>query len=227
MRKLVTLVLLAVVLVAADVLTRGWAESELAARAAAYYPPSSASSAEIHSFPFLGRLLVGGDISAVSLRLENVTAGVLALRHLRFDFDDVKFDRTELFSGRVRVLDVGAGRMEALVDGSSVTRAVGLDVRFADGEVEVHREIAGVDVSARARVTLEGNRLRVVPISVQGLPVPASRLTVAYDIPGVQLLPCSAAVRPVPEGLVISCSVDDVPPALIQGAAGAALRARN
>jgi hypothetical protein len=227
MRKLVTLVLLAVALVAADVLARAWAESELAAQAAAYYPPSSASSAQIHSFPFLGRLLVGGDVSAVSLRLENLAAGVLALRRLQFDLDDVKVDRRELFSGRVRVLDIGAGRIEALVDGSSLARAVGLDVRFADGEVEVHRDIRGVDVSATARVTLEGNKLRIVPTSVQGLKVPVSNFAVSYDIPGVQLLPCTAGVRPVPAGLLVSCSVDDVPPALVQGSAAAALRGRS
>jgi hypothetical protein len=102
MRKLVTLALMAVVVVAADVLARGWAESELAAQEAAYYPPSSVSSAEIHSFPFLGRLLVGGD--------------------------DVKVDRSELFSGRVRVLDVGSGRVEALVD-SPLARAAAAALR--------------------------------------------------------------------------------------------------
>ncbi|MGH8972558.1 MAG: LmeA family phospholipid-binding protein [Acidimicrobiia bacterium] len=225
MRRLVTLALLAVTLVAADVLARAWAESNLARQAAAYYPPSTASSASIRSFPFLGRLLVAGEVSAVSLRMEGLPADVLTVRHLQFDLDDVKIDRGEMFAGRVRVLDVGAGRVEALVDGTSLARALGLDVRFADGEVEVHREIRGVDVSARGRVTLEGNKLRIVPISAQGLSVPASTFTVTYDIPGVRLLPCDAEVRPVPEGLLVACSVEDVPPALVQGAAAAGLRA--
>jgi hypothetical protein len=227
MRKLVTLALLAVVLVAADVLARAWAESNLAQQASAYYPPSSASSASIDSFPFLGRLLMAGDVTAVSLRMEGLTADVVTVRHLQFDLDDVKVDRSEMFSGRVRVLDVGAGRVEALVDGTSLARALGLDVRFADGEVEVHREIRGVAVSARGRVTMEGNKLRIVPTSVQGLRVPASTFAVTYVIPGVRLLPCDAEVRPVPAGLLVACSVEDVPPALVQGAAAVALQGRN
>ncbi|HEY3239773.1 MAG TPA: LmeA family phospholipid-binding protein [Acidimicrobiia bacterium] len=219
MRKLVVLAGLSVALVAADFAARAWAEAKLAEQAAAYYPPSSASSASIRSFPFLGRLLVLGDVPEVSLRMENLVAGILTLRRLEFDLRDVKVDRGELFAGRVRVVDVGAGRVEALVDGSSLARAVGLDVRFTEGEVEMHKNVRGTDVSARGRVTLEGNRLRIVPISVQGLGVPASAFSVTFDIPGAELLPCQAEVRLVPGGVLVACAVDDVPPALVQGAA--------
>jgi hypothetical protein len=223
-RKLVVLAVVSGVLLAADVAARSWAEAKLAEQAAAYYPPSSASSASIRSFPFLGRLLVGGDVPGVSVRMENLRADILTVRRLELDLSDVNVDRGELFAGRVRVLDVGAGRIEALVDGSSLARAVGLDLRFADGEVEIHTTVRGVDVSARGRVTLEGNRLRIEPISVQGLGLPATAFTVTYEIPGAELLPCPAEVRPVPEGVLVACAVDDVPPALVQGAAAAARR---
>ncbi len=218
-RRLVVLVVLAAALVAADLAARAWSESKLAEQAAAYYPPSGTSSATIHSFPFLGRLLVAGDVSEVVLRMEDLRAGIVVVRRLELDLRDVTLDRRELFAGRVKVVDVGAGRIEALVDGSTLARAVDLDVRFSDGEVEIHRRVRGVDVSARGRVTLEGNRLRIVPTSVEGLRLPATAFTVAYDLPGAELLPCSAEVRPVPEGLLVSCAVDDVPPALVPGAA--------
>ncbi|MGH9040754.1 MAG: LmeA family phospholipid-binding protein [Acidimicrobiia bacterium] len=224
-RKLVFLAVLTAGLVAADFAARAWAESKLAEQAAAYYPPSGASSASIRSFPFLGRLVVGGDVPGVTLRMENVQADVLLLSRMDFDLSDVVVDQGELFSGRVQILDVGAGRIEALVDGSSLARAVGLDVRFTAGEVEVHRNVGGVDVFARGRVTLEGNRLRIEPTSVQGADVPASTFAVSYDIPGVELLPCAAEVRPVPEGLVISCALEDVPPVLVQGVGSARGRA--
>jgi hypothetical protein len=227
MRKLIVLAVFAGVLVAADIGARSRAEAELAEQSAAYYPPSSASSASIESFPFLGRLLAVGDVQHVSLRMENLRAGILTVRRLEFDLSDVEVDRSELFAGRVRVLDVGAGRIEALVDGASMAQAAGLDLRFSDGEVEVHRNVRGVDVSARGRVTLEGNRLRIVPTSVQGLRLPASAFSVTYDIPGVELLPCEAEVRPVPEGLLVACAVDDVPPALVQGAAAAPRQGRS
>lgn len=223
-RKLVVLAVVSGVLVVADVAARSWAESKLAEQAAAYYPPSGESSASIRSFPFLGRLLVGGDVPEVFLRMENLRADILTVRRLALDLSGVEVDRGELFAGRVRVLDVGAGRIEALVDGSSLARAVGLDLRYADGEVEIHKTVRGVDVSARGRVTLEGNRLTIVPTSVQGLGIPAAAITVTYDIPGAELLPCQAEVRPVPEGLLVACAVDDVPPALVPGAAAASHR---
>ena len=46
--------------------------------------------------------------------------------------------------------DIGRGRIVATVDGPSLAKAVGVDVRFRPGEVEVHRRIQGVDVTARA-----------------------------------------------------------------------------
>jgi hypothetical protein len=222
LRKLIVLLVVLGALVLADMAARSWAEAKLAEQTAAYYPPSSASSASIRSFPFLGRLLLFGDVPGVSVRMENLRAGILTVRRLEFDLTDVRVDRGELFAGRVQVVDVGAGRVEALVDGSSLARVVGVDLRFAEGEVEIRRRVRGVDVSARGRVTLEGNRLRIVPTSVQGLGVPASALSVTFDIPGARLLPCQAEVRPVAEGLLVTCAVDDVPPALVQGAAAAA-----
>jgi len=222
LRRLIVLLAVLAAFGLADLAVRAWAEAKLAEQAAAYYPPSSASSASIRSFPFLGRLLVLGDVPEVSLRMENLRADVLAVSHLQLELRDVKLERRELFAGRVRVRDMGPGRIEALVDGSSLARAIGLDVRFTDGEVEVHRTVRGVEVSARGRVTLEGNRLRIVPTSVQGLRVPADALSVTYDIPGVRLLPCAAEVRPVTAGLLLVCAVDNVPPALVQSTAAAA-----
>lgn len=227
MRKLVVVAVLAGTLFAADVAARSWAEAKLAQQAVAYYPPSSAASASIRSFPFLGRLLLFGDVPGVSVRMENLRADLLMVRRLEFDLRSVRVDRGELFAGRVRILDVGAGRIEALVDGSSLARAVGLDLRFSDGEVEIHKQVRGVDVSARGRVTLEGNRLRIVPISVQGLGLPATAFSVTFDIPGVRLLPCQAEVRPVAEGLLVACAVDEIPPALVRGATAAARRGRS
>src|SRR5437588_6177407 len=64
-----TVILLA--LIVGDQAAKGWAESKLAERAAAYYPPGAGSSASIHSFPFLGRLLVSGSVDRKSTRLNS------------------------------------------------------------------------------------------------------------------------------------------------------------
>jgi hypothetical protein len=55
-------------------------------------------------------------------------------------------------------------------------------------------------------------------MSVEGLSVPASSLTVSYRIPGVEILPCQADVKVVQNGVVLSCAVTDVPAALVQAA---------
>ena len=74
MRKWIFLVFPTVVLLApdhGDQAAKGWAESKLAERAAAYYPPGSGSSASIHSFPFIG-LAVLGVVPQVDVNLDDL-----------------------------------------------------------------------------------------------------------------------------------------------------------
>lgn len=217
MRKAaVSAVVLLAVLLAADVAARAWAESRLASSARAYYPPSAGSDASIRSFPFVGRLLVTGSVPEVSLTLSGLQTDAVVVSRLTIELDRVEIDRGELSSGRVRVLDIGEGRIEVRVDGPSLARALGVDVRFRPGEVEVHRRVAGTDVFARARVRVSGNVVAVEPTSVVGVGVALSSFALRYEIPGVELLPCSADVEVVEDGLRVRCTVDDVPAALVQ-----------
>lgn len=221
MRKLlVVLVVLGGVLLGADVAARAWAESRLREQAVAYYPPGSTATATIRSFPFLGRLLLQGEVPEASLTMENVQADILIVSSIDLDLERVELDRPALFRGEVRVVDVGRGRVEARIDGSSLARAAGVDIRFGDGVVEIHKTIRGVDVSATARATLDGNQLRLTAIEVQGRRVPLETFVVTYDIPGVELIPCDADLRPVAGALLVSCALDDVPPGLVTAVAG-------
>ena len=140
------------------------------------------------------------------------------IRRLSLQVSDVKLDRAELFSGRVHLDDVGRGRIVATVDGPSLAKAVGLDVRFTPGEVQVHKRIQGVDVTATGTVTVKGNLVTVTPTSVEGLKVPASGFAISYRIPGIELLPCQADVEVIRNGLVLACDITDIPPALVQAA---------
>ena len=221
MRKWIFLVLPTVVLLAlimGDRAAKGWAESQLAGRAAAYYPPGSGSSASIHSFPFLGRLLFLGSVPRVDVNLDDLRVETVLIRRLSIHASDVKVDRNELFSGRVHLDDIGEGRIVATLDGPSLAKATGFDVRFKPGEVEVHQRVQGVDVVAKGTVTVNGNLVKVTPTSVQGLSVPASRFAISYRIPGVELLPCQAQVKLIQNGVVLACDVTDVPAALVQAA---------
>jgi LmeA-like phospholipid-binding len=212
-----TVVLLA--LVVADQAAKGWAESQLAERAATYYPPGAGSSASIHSFPFIPRLLFTGDVPRVDVNLDDLRIQAVLVRRLSLHVADVKLDRDEVFRGRVHVRDVGEGKIVATVDGPSLAKAIGADVRFTQaGDVEVHERIQGVDVKARGKATFKGNVITVTPTSVQGLDVPASRFAITYKIPGVELLPCEAEVKITKDTAVLSCNVVDIPAALVQAA---------
>jgi hypothetical protein len=220
-RKWILLVIPTVILLAfvvADRAAKGWAESQLAERAAAYYPPGSGSSASIHSFPFIVRLLFLGSVPRVDVNLDDLRIQQVLIRQLSIHVSDVKLSRSELFKGRVHLDDVGEGKIVATIDGPSLAKAAGLDLRFTPGEVSVHEKIQGVDVTAKGKVAVKGNTVTVTPTSVQGLNVPASQFAVSYRIPGIEILPCQADVKIVQNGLVVSCDVVDVPPALVQAA---------
>jgi len=203
-------------LIVGDQAAKGWAESQLAERAAAYYPPGSGSSASIHSFPFVGRLLVSGSIPAVDVNLDDLRIDPVLIRRLSIHVTGVKLNRSDLFHGTVHLDEVASGKIVATLDGPSLARAAGADLRFSPGGVTVHQRISGVDVTARGQVTVKGNVVTVTPTSVQGLDVPPSRLALSYRIPGIELFPCQADVKVVENAVVLDCTVHDIPPALIQ-----------
>lgn len=215
----VVLTLLLAVAVVADVAARSWAEGQLRDRAAAYYPAGTAASAQIRSFPFLGRLLALGRVSEVSVSMRNLRAEDIVVSRLRLAVDDVDLSRSDLFRGRVRLVDIGSATVEALVDGASVARATGADIRFSEGRIEVHREVGGVDVFATGTVSIEGNVLRLRPESVQGAGLPLDAFELTYRIPGPALIECDAAEgRAVAGGFVVACTLDEIPASLVRAA---------
>ncbi len=220
MRKWIFLVLPTVVLLAlivADQAAKSWAESKLAERAAAYYPPGSGSSASIRSFPFIPRLLFTGDVPRVTVNLDNLRVQQVLIRQLSIRVSDVKLDRDEVFRGRVHVRDVGQGTIVATLDGPALARAIGADLRFTSaGDVEMRERIQGVDVKAKGKLTVKGNNITVTPTSVESRSVPASRFAINYRIPGVELLPCAAESKITRDTVTLSCNVVDIPAALVQ-----------
>jgi LmeA-like phospholipid-binding len=220
-RKWIFIVLPTVLLLAllvGDQAAKGWAETKLAERAAAYYPPGSGSSATIHAFPFIPRLLLTATVPQVDVNLDNLRIQEVLVRRLSIHVADVKLDRDELFRGTVHVRDAGQGTIVATLDGPALARAIGSDVRFTPGEVEVHQRIQGVDVKAKGKLAVKGSVVTVTPTSVEGLSVPAGRFAISYRIPGIELLPCQADVKVIQNGVVLSCDTVDIPAALIQAA---------
>ena len=201
----------------ADQSAKGWAESKLAERAAAYYPPGSGSSASIHSFPFIPRLLFTGEVPRVDVNLDDLRVQAVLIRQLSIHVSDVSIDRDELFRGRVHVRDVGRGTITAHAGRAVAGPGVGADVRFTSaGDVEVHERIQGVNVKAKGKLTVKGNVITVTPTSVEGRSVPASRFALNYRIPGTRPPPCAGRREGHQDTVTLSCDVADIPAALVQ-----------
>ncbi len=220
MRKWIFIVLPTVVLLAlvvGDQAAKGWAESKLAERAAAYYPPGAGSSASIHAFPFVPRLLLTGAVPGVDVNLDDLRVQAVLVRQLSIQVSDVTLDRDELFRGRVHILDVGRGKIVVTLDGPALAKAVGADVRFTSaGDVEIHERIQGVDVKAKGKLAIKGNVITVTPTSVEGRAVPPGRFAINYRLPGTELLPCEAQAKVMKDAVVLSCDLVDVPAALVE-----------
>jgi hypothetical protein len=218
MRRLVILLIIVGILLAGDQAARVYAQTKLAERAASYYPPSTAADASIRSFPFVGRLLVMGDVVEMKVGMENLQADEVLIRRLDLDLQHVELDRNALFRGRIELTDIGSGRIDALIDGPSLARATQTDLRFHEDSVEIHKRVGGADVFARGRASVSNNVLRLQPTSVQGVGLPASAFALTIRMSGPEILPCDAVAEPVEGGLLVGCTVKDVPPSLLRAA---------
>ncbi len=192
---------------AADLAVRSAAEGQIRGRVAAALPAGATiagpTTAEIDSFPFLGRLLTSGEVSRIRVAAADVTVEGLTFAKVGVDLRRVTFDRDRLLSGRKVVLStLTRGTATAEVTQEQLSERLGLDVTLLTGKAQV--QVAGQTVTAAASVT--DNTLR---LSVTGLSVPALR------IPKLPLVPCVADVVILPGRIRLTCSVDEVPAALV------------
>jgi len=195
-------------LTGSDVVSSHLAENRLEARVRAEVPDAGAIAADIHSFPFLPRLLAAGSAGDVDLHLTRVPTQAVELTTVDVKLTDVKVDRNALFSRQVSVNSIDRGTVSADLDAPSLSRAVGRQVTVGGGEVR--SRVGSVNVSARPAVDNDGALvLRLGPL----------RLTVG--LPRSKLLACTATrVAVVGDRVRLSCDVDDVPPAVRRRLAG-------
>lgn len=205
-----------------DRLGRAWAEDQIRHRAESHYPGGRAV-ARIRSPRFLWPVVRRGTVSDLEVVLfdaEVKTEGTpVRLRRLLLALHQVTVRRRDLWRGRIRLKDLGSGRVEVEIDGASLARAVGLPLVFHDDEVEIRAGVGLLAVSARGALSLEGDVLRFRPGSVQGFPLLVS-MDFDFRLPTSPLWQEAADVRSIEGGLVLTCALDAVPPGLVGPAAG-------
>ena len=188
----------------ADVAARGVAEDQLrdrlAARAGAAGVGSSDVSAQISSFPFLGRLLVSGTISEVDVSLLDVTVRGVTFASVGVELRAVRIDRYSLVQDRRLALEsIGRGTAVAEISGDEVSRLLGVTILFEDGQAQVR--VGGELVTVAAR--LEGPSLVVEAGGITLPPIEIPPLPLVSD--------CLSRTEIVAGRLRLTCVLDEVP----------------
>ena len=166
----------------------------------------------IHSFPFLGRLLVRGEVSQVRASAVDVQEGQVTLHHLELDIHDVVIDRSRMLtSQRLYLRGTGRGSASADLTADALSNALGTPVQVVDGAVEI--TVAGQRV--RADVATDQGMLA---LKVAGLTLPS------FTIPTGGLLPCHPKATFAGDRIPLACTVTAVPARLVNMVNGATAR---
>ena len=204
MRLLVALVVVAVLLTGVDLAAKRAAEQQLADVTHRAVAAAGPTSAQIDSFPFLGRLVVAGRVARVRVRQVGVAAGPLRFGAVSVDLHGVSVDRDRLLRRReVELTGIDRGTVTAELTQEAVSAVLGVQVTFAGG---------------RATARVGGVAVSVAPSSEDGalLLRPAAGRALRLALPPVPLLPCVDRVAVGDGRAVLACTVHDVPPELLR-----------
>ena len=209
MKKVAILGAVVALLGLADLFVKGMAEGEVAAKVERSVEGAAGVEADIDSFPFLGRLLVSGEVPELELRVDEITGRSLAITDMVVRMEGVVLDRSRLTSGKAEVTDIDRGSVELTIDAGALARAVPAEVQLS---LTGGRLSATVRGRAIASVELTVNEQGALVLQIPPLPA------VAIGIPGNTLLPCRPDVALVEDQVHLRCEFDEVPEALLAAA---------
>jgi hypothetical protein len=203
-RLVVLLVVLGGLGLAVDFGAQAWAEGQIETRARAELPSQVSVSADISAFPFLPPLLLGGRVAEVAGHFKNVEAGVLTLSAVDIELRGVRINRSKLLNDRkVELTRIREGTVSVEIESAVLAKALGVPLTIANGQVRLAGALSGVaSVSVRANA---------VVFNVAGV-------TRSVPIPKTRLVPCASTVTVLAGRLRLSCTIHDVPPALLGAA---------
>lgn len=183
-----------VVLVVGDLLARAYVETGVEASLREELHDVGSVDADISSFPFVGRIIVGGEVRRVRFTLTDVGGHELPVAALRLTVDGLRFDRSSLVNhSRLRVTGVDSVRVTAVVSADAMEALLG-------------PAAGALDLAEGASVRIAGGRVELPG----GLSIP---------VPPVELLPCDASATIVERSLVFECVADRLP-AIVVAAIG-------
>jgi hypothetical protein len=205
------IVVIAGLLGVGDVAARRYATGQISDRVSASSPEASGVHSRIHSFPFIGRLLVNGNIPEIGTHIDHLAVvGGLSFSDLDVDLHDVSIDRHAMLSHRqVRLTRIGQGKVSVGLTQESLSSELGRPVRITGGGVLV--TVLGT-TAVQASVSITGRQLVVRVSGLSALSVP---------LPTPKLLPCDPQVTLITGRAEFSCTFTGIPSAFVQAAAGA------
>lgn len=227
MRTLIAvLVLLALLLVGADVATRLIAQQQATRALSAEFDLGADASVQIHGWSFLVQA-VRGDYAHITIAAGSAALGPIADAQVQADLYDVRLSLTDALSGTIDRLAADRADIRVTIAQTELATAVGepgITVTAAgSGTVRVHAAIAvagatyPVTVDVAASVTDQTLTLVARPVSAAGLDLPAAvadslqqRLTTSIPLTSLPFPLESATVSAADGMLVISASADSL-----------------
>jgi hypothetical protein len=196
--------LVVVVLVAGDFAARAYAEAQTQDFVNQHSTTDLHVDVSIKSFPFLGRLAVGGEVRQVEATASDVREGPIDIHALRLVLTDVRVDRGRMLEDqRLYLRSIGGGSAVAEITDDALSDALGIPVQVVDGKLEA--EVLGHRVQAEMSM-----RNGVLGVKVAGRTLPA------LTLPTTGLFPCHPDAAFAGDRIRLSCSFSEVPARFLQ-----------
>jgi len=193
-----------------DVAARQYAQHQIEQRAQIQAGQGASAKATIHSFPFVGRLLVSGSAGDLDLVVHHVAAQAITFSTVRVQLYDVHLEKVKLLAQRkVELTSIRKGVVTVGIDERELARRVGFPVTVSSGKLTV--DVRGQTVVAVPSVVNGNLRLQLGSLPALTVPIPKTDL-IACQVATVVL--DGAEVR-------LSCETDHIPPALLKAASRA------
>lgn len=209
MRKLVILASIAALGIGGDMAAKAYAEGELASRAQA--EGAASASADIESFPFVGKLLLAGKAGDITLSMKDVASERVTYSTVVIALVNVKLDKGKMMSRKVEITDIEKGTITVGFSAVELTKRLGLPVSIDGDKVTV--SVGGGALAATPSVTAEGSIRFTASAGVPGMP------SLNIPVPRGRIVSCPIARVEVDDGeLRASCDITEIPPALVQAA---------